>query len=138
METVVRAYSQFLDAQVTQSASKSAYYSTYHTQLSQIDNVLADNNAGLSPALQDFFQTVHAVAAAPYDVPSRQSMLSSAGALVARFNTLGMHFEEMRQGINTELTSEVAEINNYAQQIALLNGKIVAAQQDATQPPVTR
>src|SRR5262245_837392 len=50
VDTVMRLYSQFLDAQVAQSQAQASFASTYHAQLSQIDGVLADENAGLSPA----------------------------------------------------------------------------------------
>src|SRR5258706_8596592 len=55
VDTVLRAYDQYLDTQVCQAQSQAGFFSTYHTQLSQIDNVVADSQAGLSPALQRFF-----------------------------------------------------------------------------------
>ena len=93
VDTVTRAYSQFLDTQLGQSQAQASYYSTYHTQLSQIDNVVADTQAGVSPALQDFFAAAHAVATNPADVPSRQSLLSSGAALTSRFNSLAARFD---------------------------------------------
>ena len=135
IDTVLRAYSQYLDSQLAQSQAQSSYYSTYHAQLSQIDNVVADTNAGLSPALQEFFSATQAVAANPSDLPSRQSLLSAGAVLASRFNTLASRFDELRSGINSQITSTVGEINSYAQQIATLNGSILGAQQNASQPP---
>src|SRR5262249_29465619 len=125
VDTVMRVYSQFLDAQVAQSQSQASYQSTLNGQLSQVDNLLADTNAGLSPALQDFFTALHDVAASPASVPSRQSLLSSASAMAARFNALNSRFEDIRSGVNSQITSTVTEINSYAQQIAGLNARIV-------------
>src|SRR5574340_161369 len=88
VETVKRVYSQYLDRQVQSAQTQSSYLETYHAQISQIDNMLADPNAGLSPALQGFFTGVNDVAANPASVPSRQSMLSSSEALVTRFQSL--------------------------------------------------
>ena len=42
VDTVLRSYSQFLDSQLGQSQAQASFFSTYHTQLSQIDNVVAD------------------------------------------------------------------------------------------------
>jgi flagellar hook-associated protein 1 len=135
VDTVMRVYNQYLDSQVASAQAQSSFLSTYHTQLAQIDNVIADSSAGLSPALQDFFQSVQAVAANPSDVPSRQSMLSAGSALTARFNTLAGRFDELRNGVDAQLTSAVGSINSYAQQIAALNGKIQSVQVNANQPP---
>src|SRR6185295_15221949 len=109
VDTVLRAYSQFLDAQVSQAQAQANYQSTLNTQLSQIDNVLADTNTGLSPALQDFFAALHDVAASPASAPSRQSLLSSGESLAARFNSLNTRFEEIRGGVNSQIAATVTE-----------------------------
>lgn len=128
VDTVKRVYSQFLDNQVQSAQAKSSYLETYSAQISQIDNMLADPSAGLSPVLQDFFAGVHDVAANPASVPSRQSMLSSSEALVSRFKSLDGRLQELRDGVNSQITSSVGLINSYAQQIATLNHQIVIAE----------
>ncbi|MDP2783731.1 MAG: flagellar hook-associated protein FlgK [Sulfurimicrobium sp.] len=136
VDTVKRVYSQFLDKQVQSAQTQSAYLDTYSAQISQIDNMLADPSAGLSPALQEFFQGVHDVAANPASVPSRQSMLSSSEALVSRFQSLDGRLQEMRDGVNSRITSSVGLINSYAQQIANLNHQVVLAEAGGNgQPP---
>jgi flagellar hook-associated protein 1 FlgK len=135
VDTVTRAYSRFLDTQLAQAQAQASYYSAYNAQLSRIDNVVADTNAGLSPALQDFFSAAQNVATNPADMPSRQSLLSAGAALAARFNTLASSFEDLRSGVNSQLTSTVAEINSEAQQIAALNVRILSVQQNPNQPP---
>jgi len=71
VETVRRAYSQFLDNAVLTAQTQGSYLDTYNSQISQIDNLLADPSAGLSPALQSFFSSVQDVASNPSSVPSR-------------------------------------------------------------------
>jgi flagellar hook-associated protein 1 FlgK len=135
VDTVRRAYSQFLDQQVAQSQAQSSYYSTYQSQLSQIDNLLGSGSSGVSPALQNFFQAVNGVAANPADVPTRQSAISSAAALVAQFNSMAAQFNSLGDGVNTQITSTVAQINSLARQISAINGQILSAQQNPNQPP---
>lgn len=136
VSTVKRVYSQFLDNQVQSAQTKSSYLDTYYAQISQLDNMLADPSAGLSPALQDFFSGVNDVAANPASVPSRQSMLSSSEALVSRFQALDQRFTEIRNGVNSQITSSVSLINSYAQQIATLNHQVVIAEAGGNgQPP---
>lgn len=136
VDTVKRVYSQFLDRQVQTAQTQSSYLETYSAQISQIDNMLADPNAGLSPALQQFFNGVHDVAANPASVPSRQSMISSAEAMVTRFQSLNQRFVEMRDGVNSQISASVGIINSYATQIAELNSRIVLAEAGGNgQPP---
>lgn len=126
--TVKRIYSQFLANQVMSAQTQQSELSTYSNEIKQIDNLLADQSAGVSPALQEFFNGVQEVSASPASIPARQAMLSGAQALVARFQALDQRLGEMRDGVNTQITSTVTEINSYAQQIASLNQRIVLAQ----------
>jgi len=71
--TVKRLYNEFLSTQVLHEQSLASQLDTYYTQIKQIDNMLADPNAGLSPALRDFFGAVHNVASTPESPAARQA-----------------------------------------------------------------
>jgi flagellar hook-associated protein 1 FlgK len=131
VDTVKRIYSEFLDKQVTAAQTQASQWDSYNAQISQIDNMLADANSGLSPALQNFFNGVQDVASNPASVPSRQAMLSGAQSLAARFQALNQRFEEIRSGVNSQVGGSVGAINSYARQIADLNQKIGLAQGSA-------
>ena len=134
VSTVERMYSGFLSAQVNSAQSTSSELDAYYTQIKQIDNMLADVNAGVSPALQEFFTGVQKVAANPSQLPSRQAMISSAQALVARYQGLDDRLSEMYDGVNSQIATAVTSINSYAEQIASLNQSIVIAQSSINQP----
>lgn len=127
VDGVSRIYSQFLDKQLLSVGTQNSYLQTYSQQVSQIDNFLADPNAGLSPALQSFFSAVQDVASNPSSVPSRQALLSNANALVGRFTSMQNRFNDIRSGINQQIQSTVSTINSYSKQIASLNDQIALA-----------
>ncbi len=127
VSTVKRVYSEFLASQVLQAQTQSSQLDSYYTQIKQLDNMLGDPSAGVSPTLQSFFNGVQDVATTPASVPSRQALLSSAQSLVARFQGLSQRFTEFRNGVNSQIAGSVAEINSLAQQIAGLNHNIVLA-----------
>ncbi len=135
VQTVRRMYGQFLDDQVSSASAQAQFYDTYHAEIKQIDDLLADPNTGLSPAVQSFFTSVNAVANSPTSVAARQSMLSGGETLAARFQSLYTRFDEIRNGINTQLDAQVTGINSYAAQVADLNQKIIDAQSINNQPP---
>jgi len=136
VQTVKRIYDQFLSRQVLSAQTNASEMDVYLREISQIDNLLADPTAGLSPALSEFFKGTQEVAANPASIPARQSMLSSAQALVARFQSLDQRMAEIRDGINAQITSEVALVNSYARQIADINQRIILARAGSlTQQP---
>ncbi|MDR0701726.1 MAG: flagellar hook-associated protein FlgK, partial [Azoarcus sp.] len=100
----------------------------YAAQIQQIDNLLADATAGLSPAMDEFFAGVQEVASNPTSTAARQALLSSAQALTERFHSLDTYLNEIRDGVEYELRSTVEQINMYAKSIAELNQRIVVAQ----------
>lgn len=126
--TIKRMYSDFLGAQVLQEQAQANQLDTYYTEIQQINNLLADTSAGLAPAVQGFFNGVNTVATTPQSQAGRQSMLSGAQSLVSRFQAWGQRVTDINTGLNSQITTSVAAINGYAQQIAALNNNIVLAQ----------
>lgn len=134
VSTVERMYNRFLSNQVNTSQTNVSQLDTYYQEVSQIDNMMADANSGLSPALQEFFTGVQKVAADPSNLTARQSMVSSAQTLTARFQSLETRLTEIADGVNGQITSVVSQANSYAQQIANLNDRIIIAQGSNQQP----
>lgn len=132
---IERMYNASLVKQVNEAQANVSELDSYYAQIKQIDNLLADANSGLSPALQDFFRGVQAVASSPNLLAARQSMVSSAQALVSRFQAVESRLDELYQGVNGELATTVDTINSYAKQIAELNQRIVLAQAGNAQQP---
>jgi flagellar hook-associated protein 1 FlgK len=127
VQTVRRIYDEFLGRQVMSAETASAEMDSYYAQIKQIDNLLADPSAGLSPALSAFFKGVQDVAANPASIPSRQSMLSAAQSLAARFQSIDQRMSEIREGTNSQIMGQVTAINTYSAQIADINQRIILA-----------
>jgi len=135
VDTVRRAYSEFLQWETFRAESQQSYYTTYNTALDKIDNLLGDSSAGLAPALQKFFEGVHELASNPGSVASRQTMLSAGSTLALRFQALQTQLEDSSQSVNAQIQSTVSAVNGYAKEIASLNGRISLAQTNPGQPP---
>lgn len=136
VETVKRAYSQYLNAQVLSAQTGASSMDAYLAQVQQIDNLLSDSSAGLSPALASFFKGVQDATSNPSSVASRQSMLSSSQSLVAQFQAIDTRLTEIRLGVNSQISSEVTTINAYSAKIAEINQNIINAQASGNgQPP---
>lgn len=135
LATVKRVYSEFLGAQLRSAQTTQSHLHSYHTQIKQIDNLLADPASGLSPALQDFFSGIQSVSTNPASIPARQVALSSAESLAARFQSMAGRLQEIGRGINSQISTSVDVINTYGRQIAQLNDAISRAQGSTGQLP---
>ncbi len=124
-ETVSRSYDQFISNQLTSSTAAFAETNTLSTLASQVDNIIANETTGLSPALNVFFNAVNDVASDPSSLPARQVMVSEAESLTQQFNALSSQFEGLRHQTNKQMQTTVDDINAFAENIAALNGKIV-------------
>lgn len=134
--TIRRIYDQQLSEQVLAASTGAAEMDSYLAQIGQIDNLLADPSAGLSPALSSFFSAVQEMAANPASIPARQAMLSASQSLVSRFQSIDQRMTDIRSGVNGMVASEVTAINSYATQIAEINQRIIMAQAAGpNQPP---
>lgn len=128
VSNIVRVYNDFQSKQVLNSETSAAQLSAYSTEVAQIDNMLADPNAGLSPAMQAFFNAVEEASANPSSIPARQAMLSAGQGIVARFQSVNQRIDDIRSGINQQVASEASAINSYVEQLNDINQRIINAQ----------
>lgn len=121
---VTRSYDQFVTGQVRSSTSAYSDVNTYHAMASEIDNLFADEETGLSATMKSFFNTVNDVANDPSSLPIRNVMLADAKSMTAHFNIVGNRLEDMQKQVNDNVSTIVKDLNELAHNIAQLNIKI--------------
>ena len=132
--TVERMFSQALTTQVLNAQTNVSALDTYYAQVSQIDNMLADKEAGLTPLMQKFFDAAQSVATNPSSISARQSMVSAAETMTTGYRSMYERLTEIEAGINSQVRDTVGQINTYTKQIADLNEKIISASAIGGQP----
>lgn len=135
VSNVTRMYNDFQNKQVLNSQTSAAQLSTYSTEIAQVDDMLADPNAGLSPAMQAFFNAVEEASANPSSIPARQTVLSAGQGLVARFQSVNQRIDDIRSGINQQIGAEASSINSFVLQLKDLNQRIIIAQSSGSLQP---
>src|SRR5450759_3808011 len=88
---VTRSYDQFLTTQLNQAQASSQSLMTQYAQISQIDNLLANQAAGLAPMMQTFFAGLQTVANTPADPAARQQLIGSAEAMSNQFRAMSQY-----------------------------------------------
>ena len=127
VDNVSRVYDEFVSDELKNTSSLSKGLDTQYDYISQVDTMLSDPNAGLAPAVQNFFAAMNGVADDPASVSTRQVLISEARSLEDRFKYLDNRFDGIRTGVKADMRNTVHSVNNLAQSIADSNEAIVKA-----------
>lgn len=134
---IQRQFDQFVAGQLNQSTSTSKGLEAYQMQINQIDNLLADDEAGLAPIMQKFFSAVQDLANSPSDPAARQGFLGAADILSSQFRSFDGFINDMQRGINGQVRDEVTQINALSEQLAALNKDISLARARTGDAPLS-
>lgn len=123
VQSVQRAYSDFLTSAVWSSNSGMQRATTYNNLATTLNSMLSASG-NLQSALDSFYGAFDTVANTPGVASSRQSLLGSASSMVTVFNTLAQQFTSQQTQVNSQIGTTVDSINSVASSIADLNEKI--------------
>lgn len=132
---IERQFNTYVADQLNSAKTQSSALNTYNNQISQIDNLLADRQAGLAPLMQGFFSSLEDLAASPSDPAARQGVLGQANTLSSQFRSFDGYLQEMQGNINGQIKDEITQINNTTEQIAGLNKQIALARARTGEAP---
>ncbi|MFG1488901.1 flagellar hook-associated protein FlgK, partial [Oceanospirillum sp. HFRX-1_2] len=128
MTTTIRRISEvFLTQQVRNDTSLAKEYETVLDYSKQLDNLLADPSSSPGAVLNDFFAAMESLNDEPDSQPLRGLVLSEAKKLVERFNLINDRYENTSDNLNTQLSTNIQDINRISASIAELNKEIAAA-----------
>lgn len=132
---VQRQFDYFVSAQLNTANSSLKSLDVYRGQISQIDSLLADQDSGLAPVMQNFFAALQDLAGAPGDPAARQGVIGTADVMAAQFRSFDEYFHSMSRGINEQIHTEVTQINNTVEQLAKINREIILAKARTGEAP---
>lgn len=132
---IERQFNTYVADQLNSAKTQSSALETYYNQVSQIDNLLADREAGLAPLMQGFFSSLEDLASSPSDPAARQGVLGQANTLSSQFRSFDGYLQDMQGNINSQIKDEITQINNTAEQIAGLNKEIALARARTGEAP---
>ncbi|MBW1213724.1 flagellar hook-associated protein FlgK [Pantoea allii] len=121
---VQREYDGFIAAQLRGSSANYSAANTQYSQVSNIDDLMSTSTTNLSTAIQGFFSNMQNVVSNANDPAARQSMLSNSQGLVNQFQTQAQYLTNMQNSVNTNIASNVDQINTFTTQISNLNQQI--------------
>ena len=123
VQSVQRAYSDFLTSALWSSNSSMSRATTYNSLATTLNSSLSASG-NLQSALDSFYGSFSTVANTPGVASSRQSLLGSASQAVTVFNTLGQQFAAQQSQVNAQIKTTVDSINSVSSNLAAVNAKI--------------
>lgn len=125
-ESITRVRDQLLDERITEQANQETYWDTrskYYSMLEKIYN--EPDDISIRSNMDKFWESWQELSIHPENQASRQAVVTRGESLT---DSINQRYESL-QGINTLLNGDIdatiKQVNNYANQIAALNGEIV-------------
>jgi flagellar hook-associated protein 1 len=125
-ESITRVRDQLLDGRITEQANQETYWDTrskYYSMLEKIYN--EPDEVSIRSNMDKFWESWQELSIHPENQASRQAVVTRGESLT---DSINQRYESL-QGINTLLNGDIdataKQVNNYANQIAALNGQIV-------------
>ncbi|HFD7107977.1 TPA: hypothetical protein ACJJYW_000058 [Enterobacter cloacae] len=115
---VERAYDAFANNELRGSLSHYASLNGRMEQLSDIDNMLADESDNVSVSLNDMFKAMATLSGDAADGPARAAVFNALGTLANRFNASAKRLTALEKSTNTQIEQSAKDINSYTQQLA--------------------
>ncbi len=125
VQNTVRLANEFLEEQIRNANSQYGQFDAYFKLSTQIDNILANPDSGLTPTLESFFSALQEANDNPSSTPSRQVLLTEANTMADRFKLLDDRFSELNGQVNQSLVDITQAISDSASSIAKINADIV-------------
>ncbi|TFW29706.1 flagellar hook-associated protein FlgK [Massilia horti] len=123
--SLIRFSDGYKSQQLWRAASDLGARSQTQPYLTQLEQVMGDETSNLSSGIDKFFQSLNALAGVdPSSTPLRQQVLTAAGQMAQRFNSLGNVFNGQLQSVHQQRGAIVDSANAAIATIAALNLKI--------------
>lgn len=126
--SLLRFSDNYKTQQLWRAASDLGAHSQTQPYMTQLETVMGNDDANLSGGIDKFFASLNAVAGVdPTSTPLRQQVVTAAGLLAQRFNSLNNVYNSQLQSVRQQRVAIVDSANTSIAAIASLNARIANA-----------
>jgi flagellar hook-associated protein 1 len=125
-ESITRVRDQLLDQRITEQANQETYWGTrskYYSMIEQIYN--EPDDVSVRSNMDKFWESWQELSIHPENQASRQAVVTRGESLTDSINQRYGSLQGINTLLNGDIEATVKQVNNYAEQIAALNGEIV-------------
>ena len=122
---------ELLTNQIQQQTSQQASATAQVNALNDVQTLFPTSGTTLSTNLSTFFSSISALSTDPTSNVARDAVLSNAQSLANQFNTTSAGMTSTQGSLDTQVSTDVNQINTLAAQAASLNSQIAQQPSDA-------
>jgi flagellar hook-associated protein 1 FlgK len=119
-------YDKFLETAIANRNTSLEQQNTEATYFSRVETILNEDNSHLAARITDFFNSWHDLSADPSNYARRSSVATKGENLARTINNLYNDLNTLQRELDSQIGSELAEVNRLTSAIADLNEKIIA------------
>ena len=126
VQSVERVRDEMLDNRITESQHSESYWETrsnYYTMIEQIYN--EPDDVSIRSNMDKFWQSWQELSVHPESQAARQAVVSRGNSLVDSITSKWENLMGVGNLLNSDIEATVRQVNDYANQIAAINGEIV-------------
>jgi flagellar hook-associated protein 1 FlgK len=128
VNSLLRFSDNYKTQQLWRSNSEVGERSQTQPYMTQLEQVMADDESNLSSGIDSFFAALNAVAGVdPTSTPLRQQVVTTGTLLAQRFNSLNNVFNAQLQSVRQQRSAVIDSANSSIATIASLNAQIANA-----------
>lgn len=131
---VQRIFDNFIIENLRQFTSSTSSLGTLQELATRVENITADENSGLTSAMDQFFGALSDVANNPSASAPRIALIGAAEILQQRFNALGGALRDIDKEVDARIRYQITDINALTSEIARVNTAISAVSSVNEQP----
>lgn len=125
VEDISRIRDEYYDVKYWENQCKYGDSSTKAYYLMQMEDYFADDGeSGFTTEFGSFYNSLEELSKTPADLPARSSMLNYAENFLEYMSTIKANLQNTQADLNSEISSNVDQINSLAKEIAILNKQI--------------
>ena len=129
-----RVLDTFVNANIRDFQSSFSRLEMFESFASRVENLIADEQGSLMPALNSFFNAVNDVANDPSSSGARFALLGAAENLEQNMVSLSTEMQRLEDEIDQRITFQIGEINAITSEIAQINNNITRNSSVENQP----
>jgi flagellar hook-associated protein 1 len=134
LTSITRIVDEFNNTNIRDFQSAFSRLDMFNSFSSRVENIIADEQGSLMPALDNFFDAMNDVANDPSSNAPRVVLLGATDNLEQRFDSLSTELQQLSKEVDSRIVFEVENINALTTEIARVNDSITTSSSANAQP----